>query len=109
MTEANKIPVDLSTMLGILGGNDFMVGDKKYVVKPMSLKEVNEFMDDNLCLGTQLFAAANKESRAKLDKWMSRHCFDKLGEPMSMEKATNDDWNVVDLREFIKKLCDLSG
>jgi hypothetical protein len=108
MTEAKK-PVDLSTMLGILGGNDFLVDDKKYVIKPMSLKEVNEFMDDNLSLGTQLFAVANKESRDKLDKWLSGHCFNKLGEPMTLEKATNDDWSIVDLKEFIKKLCDLSG
>lgn len=108
MTEAKK-PVDLSTMLGILGGNDFMVSDKKYVVKPMSLVEVEEFMNDNLSLGTQLFAVANKEQRDKLDKWLIRHCFDKTGEPMTLEKATNDDWTIVDLKEFIKKLCDLSG
>ncbi len=102
-------PIDLSTMLGILGGNDFMVGEKKYVVKPMSLKEVDEFMKDNLSLGTQLFAVANKESRDKLNKWLSRHCLDKIGESMTLDKAANDDWNIVDLKEFIKKLCDLSG
>jgi hypothetical protein len=102
-------PVDLSTMLGILGGNDFVAGGKKYVVKPMSLTEVDEFMKDNLSLGTQLFAVANKEQRDKLEKWLSRHCLDKIGEPMTLEKATKDDWSIVDLKEFIKKLCDLSG
>ena len=107
-TEANS-PVDLSTMLGILSGDDFVVGDKKYVVKPMSIAEVDEFMKDNLSLGTQLFAVANEEPRKKLDKWLSRHCIDKIGEPMTLEKATNDDWSIVDLKEFIKKLCDLSG
>lgn len=109
MSNQEAKPVDLSTMLGILGGNDFVVGSKKYVIKPMSLREVNEFMEDNLSLGTQLFAVANEESRKKLDKWLSGHCFDKLGEPMTLEKATNDDWSIVDLKEFIKKLCDLSG
>jgi len=107
-TEANS-PVDLSTMLGILGGNDFIVGDKKYVVKPMSIAEVDEFVKDNLSLGTQLFAIANKETRNKLEKWLSGHCFDKIGEPMTIEKAIKDDWNIVDLKEFVKKLCDLSG
>jgi hypothetical protein len=107
-TEANS-PVDLSVMLGILGGNDFMVGDKKYVVKPMKLKEVNEFMKDNLGLSTQLFAISNEASKKKMDKWLSNHCFDKIGEPMTVEKAINDDWSIVDLREFIKRLCDLSG
>jgi hypothetical protein len=104
-----KIPVDLSTMLGILGGNDFTANEKKYVVKPMSLKEVNEFMKDNLSLGTQLFDVANEEKRKKLDKWLTGHCIDKIGEPMSIEKAMNDDWSIVDLKEFIKKLCDISG
>jgi hypothetical protein len=106
--EAKK-PVSLSTMLGIQGGNDFSVAEKKYVVKPMSLTEVDEFMVDNLSLSTQLFAVANEESRKKLEKWLSRHCFDKTGEPMTYEKAKNDDWSIVDLRDFIRKLCDLSG
>jgi hypothetical protein len=108
MTEAKK-PVDLSTMLGILGGNDFMVGDKKYVVSPMSLVEVDEFMKDNLSIGPQLFMVANDGSKKKLDKWLSRHCLDKIGEPMTVEKAAKDEWNLVDMRKFIQKLCDLSG
>lgn len=108
MTEAKK-PVDLSTMLGILGGNDFLVGDNKYVVKPMSIVEVDEFMKDNLSLSTQLFNIANDASRKKLEKWLSGHCFDKIGEPMTVEKAKNDNWNIVDMRKFIEKLCDLSG
>jgi hypothetical protein len=107
-TEANS-PVDLSTMLGILGGNDLVVGDRKYVVKPMALKEVDEFMKDNLSLSAQIFSFANKVSKEKIEKWLSRHCFDKIGEPMTLEKATKDDWDIVNLKEFIKKLCDLSG
>jgi hypothetical protein len=107
-TEA-KTPVDLSTMLGILGGNDFFVGDKKYVVKPMSLVEVDEFMKDNLSIGPQLFMVANEASRKKLEKWLSGHCFDKVGEPMTIEKAKSDNWDLVDMRKFIQKLCDLSG
>lgn len=109
MSNQEAKPVDLATMLGIFGGEDFAVGDKKYVVKPLSLKEVNEFMNDNLSLGTQLWAVDNKESREKLDKWLSRHCFDRTGEPMTLEKATNDDWTIVDLKKFVYKLCDISG
>lgn len=108
MTEAKK-PVDLSTMLGILGGNDFIASDKRYVVKPMSLVEVEEFMKDNLSISAQLFSFANEGSKVKIEKWISRHCFDKIGEAMTLEKAMKDDWNLVDLRKFIEKLCDLSG
>jgi hypothetical protein len=108
MTEAKK-PVDLSTMLGIISGNDFAVGDKKYVIKPMSITEVDEFMKDNLSIGPQLFMIANEGSRKKLEKWLSGHCFDKIGEPMTIDKAKNDNWNLVDMRKFIEKLCDLSG
>jgi hypothetical protein len=75
----------------------------------MALKHVDEFMKDNLSLGTQLFAISNKASKEKIEKWLSRYCFDSKEEPMSVEKAMADDWNIVDLKEFIKKLCDLSG
>jgi hypothetical protein len=107
-TEANS-PVDLSTMLGTLGGDGFKAGEKTYTVKPMALKHVDEFMKDNLSLGTQLFAITNKVSKEKIEKWLSRYCFDLKGEPMSVEKVMADDWDIVDLKNFIKKLCDLSG
>jgi hypothetical protein len=106
--EAKK-PVDLSTMLGILGDNDFVVGNKKYVIKPMALKHVDEFMKDNLSLGAQIFNLSNKDVKMKLEKWLSGYCFDSNGEAMTLKKAMDDDWNIVDLKNFLKKLCDLSG
>lgn len=107
-TEANS-PVDLSIMLGTLGGEGFKVGEKTYTVKPMALKHVDEFMKDNLSLGAQIFSLSNAGSRKKLEKWLTGYCYDANGEAMSLQKAMDDDWNVVNLKEFIKKLCDLSG
>jgi hypothetical protein len=109
MSNQEAKPVDLSTMLGILGGNDFVVGNKKYVIKPMALKHVDEFMKDNLALGAQIFNLSNEDVKAKLEKWISGYCFDRDGNPMTLQKAMDDDWNLVDLKNFIKKLCDLSG
>jgi hypothetical protein len=108
MTEAKK-PVDLSTMLGVLGGEGFKVGEKTYTVKPMALKHVDEFMKDNLSLGAQIFNLSNKDVKTKLEKWLTGYCFDRNGEPMSLQKAMDDDWNIVNLKDFLKKLCDLSG
>jgi hypothetical protein len=106
--EANS-PVDLSTMLGTLSGESFIVGENLYTVKPMALKHVDEFMKDNLSLGAQIFNLSNKTVRDKLDKWLSGYCYSKSGEAMSLQKAMNEDWNVIDLKNFFKKLCDLSG
>jgi len=105
-TEA-KVPVDLSTMLG--DGEKFHAKDKDYTVKPITLKHIEEFMQDNLSIGTQLFNVANKEARTKVDRWLSGYAINSKGEAMSLEKAMDDDWDVVDLKNFFKKLCDLSG
>jgi hypothetical protein len=104
-----KNPVDLSTMLGTLSGDSFKVGDKTYTVKPMALKHVDEFMKDNLSLGAQIFNLSNKDVKSKIEKWLSGYCFGRNGEAMSLQKAMDDDWNIVDLKNFLKKLCDLSG
>jgi hypothetical protein len=108
MTEAKK-PVDLSTMLGTLSGEGFKVGDRSYTVKPMALKHVDEFMKDNLSLSSQIFSLANKAAKEKLEKWLSGYCFDANGTAMSLQTAMDDNWSLVDLKEFMKKLCDLSG
>jgi hypothetical protein len=64
---------------------------------------------DNLSLGAQIFNLSNKDVKAKIEKWLTGYCFDKNGEAMSLQKAMDDDWNIVDLKNFLKKLCDLSG
>lgn len=102
-----KDPVSLSTMLGY--GDDFHVNDKTYVIKPIALKRIDEFMKDNLSIGSQLFNVTNVDSKTKVDKWLSGYCFDDKGEAVTLERAMNDDWNIVDLKGFFKKLCDLSG
>jgi hypothetical protein len=66
-------------------------------------------MNDNLSIGAQLFNVVNKEAKTKVDKWLSGYTVNSKGESMSLEKAMEDDWDVVDLKNFFKKLCDLSG
>ena len=117
-TEANA-PASLGTMLG--SGDDFQAKDKTYSVKPIALEHIEEFMADNLSIGSQLFNVANKESAKKVDKWMGGlaakdgkiervgYCFDLDGNPVDLQKAMADHWDIVDLKNFFKKLCDLSG
>ena len=107
MSKTDNSPVSLATMLGT--GESFEAKDKEYTVKPITLKHIEEFMSDNLSLGTQLFAVSNSDSRAKLNKWLSGYAFDSNGSPMTIAKAMEDDWDIVDLKKFIQKLCDLSG
>ena len=104
--EANA-PVSLSTMLGT--GETFEAKAKTYTVKPITLAHIEEFMADNLSIGSQLFNVANKDAREKVDKWLSGYAVDGKGELMSLEKAIADGWDIVDLKNFFRKLCDLSG
>lgn len=107
MSKDNKTPTPLSVMLG--DGGSFDVQGKTYAVKPLALKQVKEFMKDNLSLGPQFFNMTDEKSRKKVDKWLSRYCFDEEGNSVTLEKAEAEDWDVVDLKEFFKRLCDFSG
>lgn len=97
----------LSTMLG--NGGNFNAKDKPYTIKPIALQDIESFMTDNLSLGAQLFNIADKKAKAKVDRWLTNYCFDESNNPVPLEKAMSDGWDVVDLKEFFKKLCDFSG
>lgn len=107
MSKDNKSPTPLSVMLG--EGGLLNVNDKSYRVKPIELQDIEKFMNDNLSLGTQLFNITDEKSKEKVDKWLTGYCFDEEGIPVTLEIAMADKWNVVDLKEFFKKLCDFSG
>lgn len=105
--DENKEVTSLATMLG--SGDEFVVKDKTYLIKPIALKDVEKFMKDNLSLGTQIFNVSDKKTREKVDGWLNGYCFDEKGEAIGLEKAMENDWDVLDLKEFFKKLCDFSG
>jgi len=105
-TEANS-PTSLSTMLG--SGEPFEVNEKSYIIRPIKLKHVDEFMKDGVSIDAQLFNLRNPEARARAEKWLSGYCLDQNGENMTIDKAMEDDWDVVHLKNFFRKLCDLSG
>ena len=107
MSKDIKSPTPLSVMLG--DGGSFDVKGKSYTIKPIALKDIEKFMKDNLSLGVQLFNVSDKKTREKVDIWLTGYCFDEEGNPVSLEKAMDEDWDVVDLKEFFRKLCDFSG
>ena len=112
-------PTPLSVMLG--EGEIFDVNGKSYRVKPIELQDIEKFMGDSLSVGTQLFNISDKKSREKVDRWLGGkrdkdgnnvedgYCFDEEGNPVTLEIAMANRWNVIDLKEFFKKLCDFSG
>lgn len=102
-----KEATPLSLMLG--GGEDFLVGEKRYTVKPLKLKHVDEFVKDNLNLGLQLVNLTNEAAKEKLDKWLSRQVVDQKGTPLSLERAIEEDWDLGDLKKCIQRLLDISG
>ncbi len=99
--------LSLATMLG--SGEDFFVETKKYKVKPLKLKDVGEFFDDKINIGPQMYSMTNETERAKIEKWLSRQVFDENNEPVTLQRAIDDDWDLSDLRRCIQKMIDISG
>jgi len=97
----------LSTMLG--SGDSFSVGNKKYTVKPLKLKDVEGFSSDGVNIGPQMFSVVNEAARKNLEKWMAKQVFDANGEPVTLEKAIADDWDLTDLRRCVQTMIDISG
>lgn len=102
----SKKSVSLGTMVG--SGESFEAGGKTYTVKPLALKYVDEFINDGLSLGTQLYNLANPETRQKLEKWIPRLVFDG-DKALSLNDLMENDWTIADLRNLMLKACDLSG
>jgi hypothetical protein len=98
--------VPLSTMLE--DADEFVVKGTKYMIRPLYLSEVSEFMKDGLSVGPQLVNLSD-ETRAKdLDKWIQRtvSC---TGSPMSLDKLKDNKWTIKDMKKLLLKLVDLSG
>lgn len=105
--EATRTPVPFSVMAG--EPELFIAQNKKYYVKPMKISDALKFIDDKVIIETQIFNLAVKKNREKMDEYLSKYCTNDKGEPMSLKAIEADDWDVVDLKRFIHKLCDISG
>ena len=104
---ANEKVTPLSTMLG--SGDFIDIQGKQYKVKPIKLKDIDDFMGKNISLGSQLFNLVEPKSKKAIDSWLAKYCYDENSNPISLDIAIEQDWDVVDLKIFIKKLCDISG
>ncbi len=105
--KTDKTP--LSVMLG--SGVIFEAQGKKYTVLPIKLKELLDFKDGKIAIGNnaQGYNILIDENRNKIDKWLQSKLIDSNGEPMSFEKAVNDDWDTDDLERFLRTLFKISG
>ncbi len=101
-------PVPLSVMTG--WGNAFLAQGKEYQVKPLKLKHVNEFLDDGISVGGQMFNLASTEAREKLDKWVKRTLTYQENH-LSLEDLQSEehDWDLSDLKALICQVAELSG
>ncbi len=104
---ATKESTSLSTMLG--SGETMEVKGKTYTVVPITLKDVEEFMSGQLSIGPQIVNIVSEESRKHTNKWLKKYCIDDEGKAVTLKRATDAGWDVKDLREFMQKLCDMSG
>ena len=107
MTKKEATVTPLPTMDG--SGVLIVVQDKEYRVRPLKIRDNTEFSEDKINFGSQFFTLNDPEKSAKLEKWMNKYLFDSKGEAMTLEKAGVDDWDIVDLKEFLRNLVDISG
>lgn len=84
----------------------FNAQDKKYIISPIKIKEIEEFKADSLFNG--YFDMIDNNKREALEKWIGRK-LEYNGAPMTLETAMNHNWDVVDLTEFIRAIMGLSG
>jgi len=102
---AKKEAAPLSVMSG--DGVNFSVQGKDYIVKVLKIKDKGEF--DSLNFGNQYVTLNEPAELEKMDKFMSRYLFDASGEPMTVEKCGADDWDIIDLKNFPRRVIEISG
>jgi hypothetical protein len=102
-----KAPVPFSVMTG--DSELFIANDKKYNVKPMLIGDALKFTEDNLSIGSQIFNIGIEANREKIESYLKKYCTNDKGDEMSVESVVADEWSVVDLKNFVRKLCDISG
>jgi hypothetical protein len=103
----NNEKTPLSVMSG--SGSVFEAQGKKYRIRPMKLREVDEFYKDNLILADgQFFNMTIPSNRKSLNKWLEK-MVTANDQPLSLEQVIEDDWDLNDLRACIRRLIDISG
>jgi len=107
MNKENKVPTPLSVMLGV--GESIPIKGKSYTIKPMLLADVEKFVKCNISLGNQLYNFIDEKSKKNVDEFITKYFFDDNDNPISLEKVLADGWDVVDLKNTLRKLCDISG
>lgn len=106
--KADASPATLATMLG--AGDYFTASNgKQYKIEPLTLKEVQEIANDGISLGTQLANILEPKLKKATDKWLKRKVRDENSDPVTIDGLIKDKWTVVDLRNAIRKIADLSG
>lgn len=106
----NHDPVPLDIMLG---KGVFEAQGKKYYLRPLKLKMVDEFLADQLSIGAQLFNFTSPEVKEKLEKWIPMVLFrggDNEGESgLTLTDIMEDDWDLDDLQRLWRGALKLSG
>lgn len=103
-----KAAVPLNVMLG---KDTFEVQGKKYHIRPLKLKMVDEFIEDQLSIGPQLFNFTSKETKEKLEKWLPRVLFrdEEAKTGLTLADIMEEDWDLADLRRLWRAVLELSG
>jgi len=104
MEKSTNVP--LSVMVG--QGNLFLAQGKEYQVIPLKLKSVDEFLADQISIGSQIFNLSDKESKDKVEKWIPR-VIKHNDKEVTLQDLMDHDWDLSDLKRLWKDVLDISG
>lgn len=96
----------LTKMLG--KGEVFEVGEHKYKVLPLLLKDVPDFLGDNLPISMPMFLLMDTYED-KTARWLEKQVRNEDGTPLTLEMAKEHGWDTADLKACFEKLAGLSG
>jgi len=104
--EEKLTPVSLATMVG--QGSFFEAQGKEYLIKPLKLKFVSEFMGDRLATNAPVFDFVDEDSVKKLEKWIPRVVY-KGEHSLTLQDIMNDEWDTDDLKRMWQTVLQISG
>lgn len=89
-------------------GEAFVVGEHRYTVLPLLLKDVSDFLGDNLPISMPMLLLMDSYEAATA-KWLEKQVRNEDGTPLTLEMAKEHGWDTADLKACFEKLAGLSG
>lgn len=92
-------------------GDEFNVGERKYVVLPLILTDAVKFAKESLYAYKSMAYIIDAEGpmRERVDYWLKQAVRTDKNEPVTVEMVEEAKWTTKDLRKCLQMIGELSG